>query len=103
MVSVIPYILTIRGRPGWRCIHADSRAGSNASPPKTTVCNPSCSPTSGYNASAVCKASKADGVCEHPDPLGDQQRVTSGERTTESATITSRPPYSNGPQISHTE
>ena len=94
VVSVIPYMLTIRGRPGWRCIHADSRAGSNASPPKTTVCNPSCSPTSGYNASAVCRASKADGVCESIPTRSPTSSAcnSSGERTTESATITSRPP-----------
>ncbi|CAM3607324.1 hypothetical protein MYCO108962_26445 [Mycobacterium colombiense] len=56
VVSVMPYILTIRGSPGCRCNHVDNRRGSSASPPKTTVCNFNCSPNSGANASALCNA-----------------------------------------------
>ena len=89
-------------RPGWRCIHAESRLKLQRLPtkdhrlPTQLLTHP---PDTTHRRSAG--ASKADGVCESIPTRSPTSSAcsSSGERTTESATITSRPPWSSGPQI----
>ncbi len=106
MVSVIPYMLTRTGAvSGCRSYQSVSRAGSSASPPKTTRRRASRAPSSGCSASARIRGENAEGVWLSTVTRSStsRRRNSSGERVTSFGTTTSRPPCSSAPQISQTE
>ncbi len=106
MVSVVPYMLTSSGASsGCRSYQPASRAGSSASPARTTTRSGASRRTSGRSPSAVSSAEKAVGVWHRTvtRSRASSARRSAGTRPVRCGTITSRPPVSSAPNISHTE
>ena len=104
VVSVIPYMLTSRGRAvPYPPTQPRSMAGSSASPPKTTYRRPVPGKPASSAAPASCR--KAVGVWLRTVTRSARRRSrnATGSRLVRYGTTTRRPPYSSGPHSSHTE